>query len=84
MTGSCARAEFEYQAGDWLVFGAETTGLPADAHQNIVDSGGSLVKIPINVTHVRSLNLAVSAGVGIFEALRQIDSGGHQVQPRPY
>jgi hypothetical protein len=31
---------------------------------------------------VRSLNLAVSVGIGVFEALRQLDSGSHQVAPR--
>ena len=51
----------------------------------MLSSGGALVKIPIVTTHVRSLNLAVSAGVGLFEALRQLDSqheGGHWVAPR--
>lgn len=32
-----------------------------------------MVKIPMRQTHVRSLNLAVSAGIGIFEAIRQLD-----------
>jgi hypothetical protein len=48
----------------------------------VLASGGALVKIPIETTHVRSLNLAVSVGVGVFEALRQLDSGSHQVAPR--
>jgi hypothetical protein len=52
------------------------------AHQDILASGGSLVKIPIETTHVRSLNLAVSVGVGVFEALRQLDAGRHGVAPR--
>ena len=36
-------------------------------------SGGGLLRIPIDERHVRSLNLGVSAGVGLFEALRQLD-----------
>ena len=32
------------------------------------------MKIPIVEDHVRSLNLAVSAGVGLYEAIRQLDS----------
>lgn len=32
-----------------------------------------MVKIPMRQVHVRSLNLAVSAGIGIYEAIRQID-----------
>ena len=35
-------------------------------------TGGHQLKIPINETHVRSLNLAVSAGVGMYEAIRQL------------
>lgn len=36
-------------------------------------TGGQQIKIPIIETHVRSLNLAVAAGIGIYEALRQLD-----------
>ena len=32
------------------------------------------VKIPMVETHVRSLNLATSVGIGLFEAIRQLDS----------
>ena len=44
-------------------------------HDDIVNSGGCLVKIPIQDTYVRSLNQSVSVGVGLFEALRQLDVG---------
>lgn len=54
----------------WLLFGAETTGLPPEAHA----AADMIVKIPMwNYEHVRSLNLATSVGVGVFEALRQLD-----------
>ena len=36
-------------------------------------ASGGIRRIPINEAHVRSLNLGVAAGVGVFEALRQID-----------
>lgn len=52
------------------------------AHKDILESGGVLVKIPIVDTHVRSLNQSVSVGVGVFEALRQLDDGHHVVTPR--
>lgn len=58
-----------YQPGDWLLYGAETTGLPPQAHE----AASAVVKIPMVETHVRSLNLAVSVGVGTFEAIRQLD-----------
>jgi tRNA (cytidine/uridine-2'-O-)-methyltransferase len=44
------------------------------AHQAAVVSGGGVVKIPMRQTHVRSLNLSVSVGVGVYEAIRQLDS----------
>lgn len=54
----------------FLMFGAETTGLPDIAH----DAATDVVKIPMhNFEHVRSLNLATSVGIGLFEALRQKD-----------
>eukprot|EP00879_Flechtneria_rotunda_P007811 GHRR01008186.1.p1 GENE.GHRR01008186.1~~GHRR01008186.1.p1 ORF type:complete len:254 (+),score=83.31 GHRR01008186.1:1402-2163(+) len=77
-----AGPEFQYQPGDMLLFGAETTGLPLQAHRDIIDSGGVLVKIPIVDNFVRSLNQSVSVGVGVFEAIRQLDEGSHHVQPR--
>ncbi|GLI64271.1 hypothetical protein VaNZ11_007487 [Volvox africanus] len=76
-----AGPEFTYQPGDWLVFGAETSGLPPQAHDDVVASGGCLVKIPIRDIYVRSINLSVAVGVGLFEAIRQLDmitgSGEH-------
>ncbi|KAL3148016.1 hypothetical protein ABBQ38_014308 [Trebouxia sp. C0009 RCD-2024] len=69
-----------YQAGDWLMFGAETTGLPKEAHAAAGETGGAMVKIPMLETHVRSLNLAVSVGVGLYEAIRQLDCAGDNLQ----
>lgn len=53
----------------WLMFGAETTGLPEEAHA----AATQMVKIPMSEQHVRSLNLATSAGIGVMEVLRQKD-----------
>ncbi|GIL57107.1 hypothetical protein Vafri_12385 [Volvox africanus] len=80
-----AGPEFTYQPGDWLVFGAETSGLPPQAHGDVAASGGCLVKIPIRDIHVRSINLSVAVGVGLFEAIRQLDTisgSGHIVNAR--
>jgi len=55
---------------NFLMFGAETSGLPDNAHSAATD----VVKIPMsNFDHVRSLNLATSVGIGLFECIRQID-----------
>ena len=53
----------------WLLFGAESTGLPPEAHA----AADEVVKIPMSERHVRSINLAVSVGVGVYEAMRQLD-----------
>ncbi len=51
----------------WLVFGAETTGLPPELRQRYADD---LYKIPMS-PHTRSLNLATSAGIALYDVLRQ-------------
>jgi tRNA (cytidine/uridine-2'-O-)-methyltransferase len=77
---------FAYASGDWLVFGSETEGLPPQAHADIQQRGGALVKLPMRggaAAPVRSLNLATTVGVGLFEALRQLDVDEQQsVEPR--
>ena len=61
--------------GGWHTTGSEISGLPEGAWEACRDAtnGGGLRRIPINETQVRSLNLAVSAGVGLYEAQRQTD-----------
>ncbi|MGC6491203.1 MAG: tRNA (cytidine(34)-2'-O)-methyltransferase [Myxococcota bacterium] len=55
-----------YTAGDVLVFGAETTGLP----QELVDRFGACL-IPQRGA-IRSLNLSNAAAVAVYGALHQI------------
>lgn len=59
---------FQFQANDWLLFGSETTGLPP----HVLDACDATVFIPMTQPGVRSLNLSVSAAVGLFEARRQL------------
>lgn len=59
----------EFKAGDYLVFGPETRGLPEDLLES---AGGQALKIPMQMHAVRSLNLATSVGIALFEALRQV------------
>jgi tRNA (cytidine/uridine-2'-O-)-methyltransferase len=59
--------KLQFQAGDFIVFGKETKGLPdelIEAHPE------TAVRIPI-IGKVRSLNLSTSAGIVLYEALRQ-------------
>ena len=62
--------ELEYQDGDFFVFGKESSGIDKDLVDKHKDHS---IKIPMNMTIDRSLNLANSCNIVLFEALRQID-----------
>lgn len=64
--GAAALDEFAFQPDDTLLFGSEPSGAPDFVHA----ASDARVVIPIQ-PGARSLNLAVSAGIGLFEALRQ-------------
>ena len=66
---ACGRRRRRYQAGDCLIFGPESTGLPADLLHSRRDLA---LRIPMRSTKVRSLNLATAAGIAVYEALRQL------------
>ncbi len=59
--------DVEYKPGDYLVFGAETKGLPEDLLKANLDK---CITIPMGQKG-RSLNLATSTGIVTYEALRQ-------------
>jgi len=61
--------EAGFADGDVLLFGKETTGLPADLK---LDPQCRLA-IPMMTGIVRSLNLSTAAGIALYEAYRQID-----------
>ncbi|MEY2549224.1 MAG: tRNA (cytidine/uridine-2-O-)-methyltransferase [Verrucomicrobiota bacterium] len=69
LTTKSDRAYYDvsFRAGDFLVFGRETKGLPESllaAHRE------DLLTIPMRGT--RSLNLATAVGIVLFEAVRQV------------
>lgn len=66
--GTCSYVQYQFQENDWLLFGSETTGLPA----SVLEICNDTVYIPMAQPNVRSLNLSVSAAVGLFEARRQL------------
>ncbi|KAG6555925.1 hypothetical protein Mapa_002567 [Marchantia paleacea] len=72
--GTLAHTDVKYRPGDWLMFGSETEGIPDAALDQCFshDYGGGTVRIPIDETYVRCLNLSVAAGIGVYEALRQV------------
>ena len=59
-----------FQDGDFLVFGRETKGLPESLLQA---NAPHCLTIPMD-PKARSLNLATSAGIVLYEAKRQIDA----------
>ncbi len=58
--------DFRFAAADTLIFGRESAGAPPEVHT----AAQARVVIPIR-PEARSLNLTVSAAVGLAEALRQ-------------
>ncbi len=65
-TASYTQAQFH--PGDFLIFGKETKGLPEDVLQLYHDRCYTL---PMPNPNIRSLNLAMTAGIVLYEALRQ-------------
>ena len=69
-----AYTDFRFRADDWLLFGRETDGLP----NALQASAEARLTIPMarrarpGEGGVRSLNLSVSVGIVLFEALRQL------------
>lgn len=68
--------EARFADGDHLVFGRETRGLPESL---LASERGNLLTIPMQ-PGARSLNLATSVGIVLYEACRQVGfmNGGEQ------
>ena len=62
-----------YQAGDALIFGPETRGLPQDVLDSLPPS--QVLRLPMRPEN-RSLNLANTVAVVVYEAWRQLDFSG--------
>jgi tRNA (cytidine/uridine-2'-O-)-methyltransferase len=60
--------EISFVPGDFIVFGKETKGLPAEL---LAANPDTSITIPMPSGNVRSLNLSTSAGIVLYEALRQ-------------
>lgn len=62
--------EVAYRAGDALLFGPESRGLPGDVLESV--PSGRRLRIPMR-PHSRSLNLSNAVAVAVYEAWRQLD-----------
>jgi tRNA (cytidine/uridine-2'-O-)-methyltransferase len=60
--------DWEYKDKDCLIFGRETRGLPEDL---LSENWDRCLTIPMPNKNVRSLNLATSVGIVLYEAIRQ-------------
>lgn len=68
-------SQVQYRPGDALVFGAETSGLPAELLERY---SSQRLRIPIG-PHVRSLNLSNAVAVAAYEAVRQWGCHGQEL-----
>lgn len=59
--------DFEFRKDDVLLLGRESAGVP----QEVFDYADAAVTIPMS-PHVRSLNVAMAAGIVLGESLRQL------------
>ena len=66
--GRASPYNMHYQAGDWLVFGSETSGLPAEVRAFFPDS--QKMRLPM-LEGQRSLNLSNAVAITVYEAWRQ-------------
>ncbi|NKB22974.1 MAG: tRNA (uridine(34)/cytosine(34)/5-carboxymethylaminomethyluridine(34)-2'-O)-methyltransferase TrmL [Kiritimatiellae bacterium] len=66
--GKRSYTDVVYQPGDVLIFGSETQGLP---QKLLEDCSSQVLTVPMQTGHVRSLNLANTVSIVLYEALRQ-------------
>jgi tRNA (cytidine/uridine-2'-O-)-methyltransferase len=66
-------ADLRYLAGDWLVFGGETAGLPIAVRGHF--TADRTLRLPMRPGN-RSLNLSNAAAVIVYEAWRQLGFPG--------
>ena len=73
--GSTPYHEVSFKAGDYLMFGPETRGLPPDIRDAL--PADRRLRIPM-LPQSRSLNLSNSAAVVLYEAWRQVGFEGER------
>lgn len=59
--------EVQFQPGDFIMFGRESSGVPEDVH-----NAHHGIRIPMVNTSTRSLNVSNTVSIVAYEALRQI------------
>ena len=74
--GHIRHSDVSYQAGDALIFGPESRGLPADVLQQL--PAEHWLRIPMTANS-RSMNLSNAVAVFVYESWRQLDYSGARV-----
>lgn len=69
-------AEVQYEEDCYIMFGKESAGIPEEI---LVQHPDTAIRIPMN-ENIRSLNLANSVAIVLYEALRQHNFGHMQLQ----
>ena len=67
--GTKAHWDIDFEEGQFLVFGKESSGLPKKVIEN---NEKELYQIPLFSKHVRSLNLANAVSVVVYEGLKNL------------
>ncbi|TVZ38418.1 tRNA (cytidine/uridine-2'-O-)-methyltransferase [Alteromonadaceae bacterium 2753L.S.0a.02] len=67
--GSATHSQANFKAGDYLLFGPETRGLPSDIRESLPPQ--QVLRIPM-LANSRSMNLSNAAAVMVYEAWRQL------------
>lgn len=68
--------DVQFQENDFIMFGKESAGIPEEI---LIDHKDNCIRIPMN-PEIRSLNLANSVAIVLYEALRQNEFAGMQME----
>ena len=69
-------SDVSYEDDCYIMFGKESAGIPEEI---LVDNPDTCMRIPM-LDHIRSLNLSNSVAIVLYEALRQQDFAGMQME----
>lgn len=67
--------DFAFKDDDILLFGRESAGVP----QDVAEYADATIKIPMS-PYARSLNIAITASMGLGEAIRQLNLLSSQIE----
>lgn len=65
--GNTYYTDVQFQEGDFIMFGRETSGVPEEVHKRINN-----IKVPMIKSSTRSLNLSNTVAIIAYEGLRQV------------